>query len=321
MAQITQQQCDRNESKRSYLSKRRPVSPSRIKLKYLAKQQQQQQETLNHNNNNNNSSSNLYYRHSSQPSTYDGSSGSRMGSAKSMEWHVRERESSQSRESDLVNDQYNRHSQPNEKRLFDRRTTEGGGSISKAKSIDFLSTAPYESTNYRRSVDDVEDELGGAMGALMISNQKKFSGSSFTVFGDGVGSAAQLANYYDDGDSGILVNESGQCSMLSDQQPQQRDEIKTIYLRRSQHTPMKNFGLLISQIARSFETDHNRFRIRHVLRNSEADLSGQVVVGDEIISVNDVPAIELNFDQIQEMINAKTVLSLVLQRGRRGEIR
>lgn len=41
MARITQ--TDRNDdTKRSYLSKRRPISPSRIKLKYLAKQQQQQ---------------------------------------------------------------------------------------------------------------------------------------------------------------------------------------------------------------------------------------------------------------------------------------
>lgn len=98
-----------------------------------------------------------------------------------------------------------------------------------------------------------------------------------------------------------------------------RDEIRTVYLRRSREEAAgKSFGLLISQCARTFDMDtQNRFRIRHVLKNSEADCSGQIEVGDEIISVNDVPAIEVSFDQMQEIINnAKTVLRLVLQRSR-----
>lgn len=144
--------------------------------------------------------------------------------------------------------------------------------------------------------------------------QNRLGGSTFTV------------NHYDDGDSGILVNESGQCSMLSDgQSVQARDDeeegTRTVYLRRgAREDGPKSFGLLISQMARTFEADHNRFHIRHVVRNSEADLSGQVQVGDEIISANDVPAIELSFDQLQETLRAKAVLRLVLQRRGR-EIR
>lgn len=219
----------------------------------------------------------------------------------------------------------NRHSHQTQQQKNHRQSSIMG-SISKAKSIDYLSS-PFNSNNSLPEIQFNEigirvaalgDEINGAVSSLMISNQKKLSGSTFTVFGgDTINNSSSVStNYYDDGDSGILVNDSGQCSILSDAQQHHGDEIKTVYLRRSAETAGKSFGLLISQFARTFETDHNRFRIRHVLRNSEADLSGEICVGDEIISVNDVPAIELNFDQIQEIINAKTVLRLVLQRGK-----
>ena len=168
-----------------------------------------------------------------------------------------------------------------------------------------------------------------ASSMVMISNQRKLSGSTLTVFGGET--TATSSSSYDDGDSGILVYDSGQSSMLSDghsvvlqppcrgyqEDDEPEEQLKTVYLRRTSDRVGKNFGLLISQIARTFETDHNRFRIRHVLKNSEADVSGELQVGDEIISVNDVPAIELSFDQMQEVINSKSVLRLVVQRSRR----
>lgn len=308
-ARITQ--CDRNEeSKRSYLSKRRPISPSRIKLKYLAKQQQQSQNQQESHCNEH--SSRAYGRQSSQPNESARSSYHALSSAKSMEWHVREDD--------------NRHSQPNYNDPINHC-----GSISKAKSIDYLSSSsdrPSPLPAIRYSTTTADEEISGAASLLMITNnnnnnncanQKRLSGSTFTVFGDPVQSSSNhSSSYYDDGDSGILVNDSGQCSILSDVQSmiQARDELKTVYLRKSKDNEGKSFGLLISQFARSFETDHNRFRVRHVLKNSEADLSGEVQVGDEIITVNDVPAIEQSFDQMQDIINAKTVLRLVLQRGR-----
>lgn len=318
MARVTQ--CDGNEeTKRSYLSKRRPISPSRIKLKYLAKQQQLQQQSLQQDPPQNESIS--YRRQSSQPNdstsfycNYSSESPSctpspRLCTAKSMEWGVL---------GDEHHGRYNnRFSQPNRQYQDDHRQSSIRGSISKAKSIDFLSFNQPDTQFSSSSLSSAQEELAGAVGSLMLSNHQKnkLSGSTFTVFG---GDAANHG--YDDGDSGILVNDSGQCSILSSDaqsvQQQQRDEIKTVYLRKSNFAGKSSFGLLISQIARTFDTDHNRFRVRHVLRNSEADLSGEIQVGDEIISVNDIPTIEMSFDQIQEKItNAKSVLRLVLQRG------
>lgn len=325
MARITQ--TDRNDdTKRSYLSKRRPISPSRIKLKCLAKQQQQQHQQQNQQEL---QLDNMPYRRQSPHPLSDGNypqSSSRLCSAKSMEWNVG-CENNNLHSPELNN---NRHSHQNHEGQKNHYQSSIMGSISKAKSIDYLSS-PFTSNNCLPEIQFSEisnrvagvattavgaedyDEINGAVSSLMISNQQKLSGSTFTV------SSSVSTNYYDDGDSGILVNESGQCSILSDTQSvlqHHRDEIKTVYLRKSAETAGKSFGLLISQFARTFETDHNRFRIRHVLRNSEADLCGEICVGDEIISVNDVPAIELNFDQIQEIINAKTILRLVLQRGK-----
>lgn len=317
-ARITQ--CDRNEeSKRSYLSKRRPISPSRIKLKYLAKQQQQQQQSQSQQpgqESHHQNDSTSFRRQSSIPyDTNCSGNTSRLflSSAKSMEWHVRE-DDHVSRERYYNNDAPNNNNQQKQQLFM--------GSISKAKSIDFLSSITnggqipeIKLTEISPQRDNEEVEFGeicristinaaAARGSSpMISNQKKFSGSSFTIFGD---------DLHDDGDSGILVNESGQCSILSDVQ----HSLKTVYLRKSNAPVGKSFGLLISQFARTFDTDQNRFRVRHILRNSEADLSGEVQVGDEIISVNDFPAIEMNFDEMQQIMDKKSVLRLVLQRGR-----
>lgn len=304
-ARITQ--CDRNEeSKRSYLSKRRPISPSRIKLKYLTKQQQQQQqqEEERHHQNNPSSTSAAYRRQSSIPydtncsgNTSTSTSRPFLSSAKSMEWHVREEKNHVPQER-YYNDVPNNNNQQQKQQR---------GSISKSKSIDYLSSISGQIPEIKLteiSPQRDEGELAArGCSSPMISNQKKFSGSSFTIFGD---------DLHDDGDSGILVNESGQCSILSDVQ----HSLKTVYLRKSNAPLGKSFGLLISQFARTLDTDQNRFRVRHILRNSEADLSGEVQVGDEIISVNDVPAIEMNFDEMQELMDKKTVLRLVLQRGR-----
>ena len=309
-------------SKRSYLSKRRPISPSRIKLKYLAKQQQQQPQPQDQ-------IYPSYHRQSSQPnesSLYGApvvntaSNSPRLCTAKSMEWHVNSNTSQLAANEMLA--QNNR-----------QQSSIRGSSISKAKSTDFLSSTLHQPAPSPPRRTTHEDEMKGALASsmVMISNQRKLSGSTLTVFGGETPTTATSSSSYDDGDSGILVYDSGQSSMLSDghsvvlQPPgrgyQENDEpeeqLKTVYLRRTSDRVGKNFGLLISQIARTFETDHNRFRIRHVLKNREADVSGELQVGDEIVSVNDVPAIELSFDQMQEVINSKSVLRLVVQRSRR----
>lgn len=291
-------QCDRSEeAKRNYLSKRRPISPSRIKLKYLAKQQQQQQQQTNNSKEAprlQDSFEKSYRKQFSNPNDYDYLPASTttgvqpLSSSKSLEWHVRCDDSTPKTATDECAAQVNRYSlhQPHPSPNLIR------GSISKSKSIDYLSS--FENQGDRSDTP---------------ANRQLFDSAAVSI--------ATISNsYYDDGDSGILVNDSGQCSIMSDVPSVQRDETKTVYLRRGKSEATKSFGLLISQIARTFDSDQNRFRIRHILKNSEADLSGQLQVGDEIISVNDVPAIELSFDEIQEMINGKTVLRLVLQRGR-----
>lgn len=337
--------CDRNEEvKRSFLSKRRPISPSRIKLKFLARQESVQ----------------LQQRHRLQPASerrFPTTNGQappplpppRLSNAKSLEWDC-------------------------SKDLEDAAARRNGAldspALVKSKSIDYLTDLqqqqqprigvvdrsgpqqrPFTNSNNNIYISNINNNYNQYGNCDPNANRSRVYGSSITInslnvdnimhLTKGSGGGGSGGGAFEDNDSGILVNESGQCSMISDittvavaaaapinmggttnttSTTVNDGHCRTVYLRKTMPNS-KGYGLLISQMRDEFETptsggtdECNRFRVRHILKGSEAEICGQIRCGDEIISINDVPVRELSFGQMQDVINAKPVLRLVLVR-------